>query len=170
MAEPKLLSFNSVDADTWLTPRWILDQLGAFDLDPCAAIDNPAWTRAKTVYTRDEDGLKQDWCGRVFLNPPYSNIGPWVKKLAEMQQEERGSGIALLPVTMDTDAWFDWVWPNASSILVLKGRIRFTAPDGSTTTGRPRVAVALVAFGDKQAEYLCNFTVSGVLISGFYKL
>lgn len=25
------------DADTWLTPRWILDQLGKFDLDPCAA-------------------------------------------------------------------------------------------------------------------------------------
>lgn len=30
---------------TWLTPPWMLDMLGPFDLDPCAAVGRPiGWT------------------------------------------------------------------------------------------------------------------------------
>ena len=39
-----------VDVDTWLTPRYILDQLGTFDLDPCAAEENRDWTGASRTY------------------------------------------------------------------------------------------------------------------------
>lgn len=40
----------------------------AFDLDPCPL-------------KADFDGLQLDWNGRrVFCNPPYSEIRPWVEK------------------------------------------------------------------------------------------
>src|SRR5881394_1418054 len=63
---------HQADPDTWLTPRYILDQLGAFDLDPCSAEQTPNWTEAKLCLTKMEDGLALRWRGRVFMNPPFS--------------------------------------------------------------------------------------------------
>jgi hypothetical protein len=45
------------------------------------------------MYNKNDDGLKQEWKGRVWLNPPYSRplIECFVKRMAE-----HGNGIALL--------------------------------------------------------------------------
>jgi hypothetical protein len=62
-------------SDSWQTPNWLYQALHSefrFDLDPCPF--NPAWNPNKDV-----DGLQLDWNGhRVYCNPPFSNIGPWV--------------------------------------------------------------------------------------------
>jgi hypothetical protein len=36
--------------DEWLTPQFIVQALGAFDLDPCAPVNRP-WDTARTHYT-----------------------------------------------------------------------------------------------------------------------
>lgn len=54
--------------DTWLTPRHIIDALGTFDLDPCAAPDPERWPTARTHYTYRDDGLTQDWTVIDWLN------------------------------------------------------------------------------------------------------
>jgi hypothetical protein len=46
------------ETNDWLTPRYILDSLGKFDLDPCAALDQP-WATAKRHLTVKDDGLKK---------------------------------------------------------------------------------------------------------------
>jgi hypothetical protein len=38
----------------YLTPPWILDALGEFDLDPCAPVKRP-WDMAKKHYTRHQN-------------------------------------------------------------------------------------------------------------------
>jgi hypothetical protein len=53
------------ETDDWLTPRYILDALGEFDLDPCAATGQP-WATARRHLTVHEDGLKEPWAGRVW--------------------------------------------------------------------------------------------------------
>ena len=36
--------------DEWYTPKWIVDALGSFDLDPCAP-ENRLWNTAKRHIT-----------------------------------------------------------------------------------------------------------------------
>lgn len=76
----------------WLTPPAIIDALGPFDLDPCAAVDQP-WRTATTQFTSAEDGLSQPWSGFVWCNPPYGRgIEDWLQRLVD-----HGTGLALIP-------------------------------------------------------------------------
>lgn len=153
------LLINLVDPDTWLTPRWILSQLGHFDLDPCAAHCNPEWVGAKRSYQKSDDGLISPWTGRVFCNPPFSNTPPWLEK-----HSRHGFGISLVPCTLESKTWAKFVWPKAVKILLLSGRVRFCNPDGSTTTGRPLRPVCLIAWSDFDAEMLAKSGYAGVLL------
>jgi len=49
--------------DTWITPKYITEALGHFDLDPCAHIKMP-FHHACNSYTIHDDGLSKDWFGR----------------------------------------------------------------------------------------------------------
>lgn len=147
------------DPDTWLTPRYVLEQLGAFDLDPCAAEENPAWV-APRCYTKRDDGLTAEWSGRVFMNPPFSNTIPWIRKHAE-----HGRGISLVPTSIESRIWRELVWSKAPAVLMLHGRVRFCNPDGSNTGGRPLRPVALIAWSQDDAAVLAGSQLAGVLLT-----
>ena len=151
----------------WLTPKNIIDAIGPFDLDPCAAPTPRPWDTARNHITFPQDGLAADWSGygRVFCNPPYGpDTGRWMRKMGE-----HGSGIALIFARVETRAWQEWVWPFTEGVLFLDGRISFCTPDGKqgATAGAPS---ALVAFSAADAECLRLCSLSGVLvnISGRY--
>lgn len=147
-----------VDPDTWLTPRFILSELGPFDLDPCAAIANPTWVSLNFL-TKNDDGLRSPWRGRVFMNPPFSNTGPWLLRHADHR-----NGISLVPASVESGIWKACVWRRATAILLLHGRTRFCNPDGSSTTGRPLRPIALIAWSAADAEHLAACKLSGVLL------
>jgi site-specific DNA-methyltransferase (adenine-specific) len=93
----------SSDSMEWETPQWLFDELDKefhFDLDPCSTHEN---AKCKLHYTKEEDGLLQDWTGhRVFCNPPYGReIGKWVKKA----YESKCLTVMLIPARTDTK-WF----------------------------------------------------------------
>lgn len=56
--------------DQWSTPQDFYDELNKefhFTLDPCADEQNH---KCDTYFTKEQDGLKQDWSGHVvFCNP-----------------------------------------------------------------------------------------------------
>lgn len=151
------------DVDAWLTPKWLLAELGTFDLDPCACRDIPQWVCARS-FTADDNGLVLEWQGRVFMNPPFSNTAPWLEKHAR-----HGSGISLVPASVESRVWYMDVWPKAKGILLLHGRTRFCNPDGSTTTGRPLRSVALIAWSDADAEVLRGSAIAGVYLTDWSK-
>lgn len=148
-----------VDSDTWLTPRYILSQLGTFDLDPCAAKENPVWVCDK-YYTKYDDGLRSDWFGRVFMNPPFSNTRDWLIK-----HSQYAKGISLVAASVESRVWRDCVWRKARAILLLHGRTRFCNPDGSATVGRPLRSIALIGWADADAQILATSTLAGVLLT-----
>ncbi len=71
------------ETDIWLTPKAIIDKLGPFDMDPCAAPVPRPWDTAKEMISLPEDGLLTPWKGFVWLNPPYGpRMFEWIQRLA----------------------------------------------------------------------------------------
>lgn len=146
--------------DVWLTPRYILQALGGFDLDPCAATDRP-WDTAKNHYTAEDDGLSRPWVGRVWLNPPYGRtIGIWLERLAR-----HGDGIALVAARTDAKWFHSLVWESADGILFFKGRLKFHKGDGQLA-GSAGFPSCLAAYGASNAELLKD--VAGGKLNGHY--
>ncbi len=146
-----------------LTPRRILDPLGAFGLDPCGNDPRP-WDCAAVTYTEKDDGLTLPWFDRVWLNPPFHRfqIAAWLRKMAA-----HGRGIALVHARTETD-WFDIIRDNATALFWIAGRVTFRRPDGSpqiitkptskyfgksANSGAP---VVLAAFGFDDSDVLAD--------------
>ena len=118
---------ESVSSDEWFTPKWVIDLLGPFDLDPCSPVIRP-YDTAKVHYNSTDNGLSQEWSGRVWLNPPYSRVllEQFVKKMAG-----HGNGIALLVNRQDNVLWQEVIFPTASSMIFMRHRVKFLRPDGT---------------------------------------
>lgn len=130
--------------EEWLTPPWLLERLGAFDLDPCAPPpERRPWPTAAEHYHREQNGLNRDWTGRVWLNPPYGPFAEqWLKRLAH-----HGNGIALCFARTDTRSFFEHVWNAADALLFLRGRLHFYHANGTMAERNCGAASVLVAYG-----------------------
>lgn len=146
--------------DSWITPRELIDALGPFDLDPCEC-DTQPWPCAKRSYRIADDGLSQPWKGFVWCNPPYgAAIGQWLKRMAE-----HNNGIALLFARTDTRAFRDHVFPHASCLLFLSGRLHFHYPNGDRAAGNCGGPLVLIAYGERAAKRLASNRRLGCLLA-----
>ena len=89
--------FQSADVatsgkDEWLTPPGIIRALQPFDLDPCAPV-NPPWHLADKTFTCFDNGLIKEWAGFVWCNPPYSDAGKWLARMASHEGGGHRAGL-----------------------------------------------------------------------------
>lgn len=154
-----------------ITPKWIIDALGPFDLDPCAADPRP-WDCAERNLTEADDGLSAEWGGRVWLNPPFHRyqVGRWVERMAA-----HACGIALLHARTETE-WFQPIWTSATALFFLARRVTFCQANGnpqivsdplSKHYGKPAnsgAPVVLVAFSASDAGRLAESGLAGVFV------
>lgn len=151
---------NTAKTHDWLTPPEIVQALGPFDLDPCASLNQP-WRTAITQYTVQDDGLSKEWIGRVWCNPPYGpHSAQWLKRCAAHR-----NAIALVFARTDTAVFQQTVFPNATAMLFMRGRIAFRRPDG-TKSGPAGAPSVLIAFDDKGAASLLRANISPTGIDG----
>ena len=146
----------------WLTPRHVLDALGAFDLDPCAAPEPRPWQTAATHLVEAQDGLTAPWRGRVWLNPPYGGpaiVTPWLKRMAD-----HGHGTALIFARTETAAFHTYVWRRATALLFLQGRLTFCRPDGTPAAANGGAPSVLIAYGDADARQLLVCGLPGAFV------
>lgn len=149
----------------WITPKYIIDALGPFDLDPCACIPQP-WPCAEKSYTIEDDGLSQEWNGRVWLNPPYGpEASQWLERLAQ-----HGRGTALVFARTETRSFFENIWSKASALLFLEGRLFFHRPGGMMAKANAGAPSVFVAYGDRDAIMLKFSGLPGSFVYGWNRI
>ncbi len=101
-----------------------------FTIDVAALPHN---SKCERFYSPEEDGLAQSWAGeRVWCNPPYSTIEPWLEKA---WGGEAQLVAMLLPANRTEQGWWQrQVEPyrdrgEALRVEFLPGRMRFISPD-----------------------------------------
>lgn len=141
--------------DEWLTPPSIIKALGTFDLDPCSPIVRP-WPTALDHYTELDNGLAKNWFGRVWCNPPYSDIAPWLKKCFT-----HGNAIALTFARTETANFFKYVWDAADSIFFFSGRIQFHHVNGRSSGRNAGAPSVLIAYGENNSDAIAESGLKG---------
>lgn len=123
--------------DLWQTPPQIYSALNAefgFSVDLAASAVNRLH---ENYVTSEMDALKISWVGMFgpswgWMNPPYSDIGPFVKKAAE--QQASGFGTVMLVPADTSVGWFTEALAAVSEVrLITGGRLSFIRAD----TGKP---------------------------------
>jgi len=126
----------------------IAARLGPFTIDVAAAAHN---TKCERFYDLAADGLAQSWAGeRVWCNPPYSRLRPWIEKA---WSEDRAEVVVMLiPANRTEQTWWqELVEPyrdkpgSPLTLELLPGRMRFLSPGQTTTSGgRPPFGCCLL--------------------------
>jgi phage N-6-adenine-methyltransferase len=118
-------------SEEWGTPQTLFNRLNKefnFTLDICASKEN---AKCPKYYTKEEDALKQEWGGVIWMNPPYGRkIGNWVKKAKEAATQGKATVVCLLPARTDTAWWHDYAM-KANEIRLIRGRLKFGDGKGS---------------------------------------
>lgn len=109
----------------WETPQAFFDALNDefhFDLDVCATAEN---AKCPQYFTKEQDGLSQQWHGGCWMNPPYGReISKWVRKAYESVVTGGCQLVCcLLPARTDTAWWHDYCMNG--EIRFVRGRLKF---------------------------------------------
>ena len=92
------------------------------------------------------DGLRQEWKGVCWMNPPYGReIGKWVRKAYESARDNNATVVCLLPARTDTKWFHDYCIPYGE-ITFVKGRLKF----GGAKSGAPFPSAVVVFNGKKE--------------------
>jgi hypothetical protein len=173
-------------SNEWFTPSRYIEAarevMGGIDLDPASCEMANQTVKAKRYYTVEDDGLEQEWYGRVWLNPPYSadnsqpngkksGIRRWVDRLVK----EYGLGhisqaIALL-TSQANNSWFQPLWEYPICFPVQN--VRFFTPHGRCAKSNPAKATwktnghtygtVFVYFGPNESRFIEIFSQFGTI-------
>lgn len=152
----------------WYTPARYVEcarrVMGGIDLDPASNAIAQQWIKAETFFTPADDGLKQPWHGRVWLNPPYAQpaIGHFVDKLVAEYCDKRCDQAIMLTHNYTDTAWFHAALSDASMICLTRGRIKFVDAEGFECA--PTQGQAFFYFGSNLEAFWQAFTPLGAVL------
>jgi phage N-6-adenine-methyltransferase len=136
------------DRETTAEDFGVLDARFGFSIDVAASDENHKLPR---YFTAQDDGLAHPWAAeRVWCNPPFSNLAPWIKKA----WEETGAPliVMLIPANRcEQSFWQEMIEPfrdrgGVLSTEFLPGRMRFLTPGsgGVRPNSRPPFGCVLL--------------------------
>lgn len=131
--------------DDWETPKWLFDKLNeVFDFkvdlaasessSKCSVYCDDFFSMTQEDFAEVNRGYNWCWC-----NPPYApHLLNWCQDLPTKVNH----AVLLIPASTGNQWWHRFVWPKATYVCFIKGRLIFE--------GAPQVAQfdsALVIFG-----------------------
>jgi phage N-6-adenine-methyltransferase len=139
-----------IDSDRWETPRHIFESLNKrfrFFLDAACTKDNCLCPNG-FYFDLGDDGLTENWkrqAGKrfIWLNPPFSQAGLWVRKACESECNV----VVIVQADTGTNWWHDFVAGKASEIIFYRGRVQFRHPSGiESKKGTPTKPTAVLIY------------------------
>ena len=158
------VSNNSGNSE-WYTPEKYAELarmvLGFVDTDPCSCEAANEVVRAETFYTSEQDGLKQEWHGCVYVNPPYGDgtVEEFVVKLLLELDAGRATQAIFLVNNCTETKWFQTLICHAAAVCFPCGRISFWSPDRASKT--PLQGQAILYFGTHAKRFKAVFSGIG---------
>jgi hypothetical protein len=160
----------SDDSYEWYTPVEYIDAvrevMGWISLDPATCPKANEIVKAETIFTKDDNGLLQDWHGRVFLNPPYNM--PLVEQftsraIREYKNADIEEAIVLVNNATDT-GWFHALLENYP-VCFTRGRVQFWNPEGPNLGARQ--GQAFFYLGRNPAKFAEVFSQFGIVVGKY---
>lgn len=167
--EPHNHRAQGTGQNEWYTPHEYIEAarrvMGSIDLDPATSFEAQESIQATTIFTREDDGLAQNWHGNVWLNPPYSQ--PDIQWFAEKMVAEVDAGrvhqaVVLTHNYTDT-AWFHIAAARASAICFTRGRIAFVNQLGEKAA--PTQGQAFFYYGSNTDAFKLEFSRYGFIVN-----
>lgn len=162
-----LVSLHTGDEESYTPKEYLVSAIsvmGGIDLDPASNINAQKNVNAKKYFTKDEDGLKQKWTGRVWMNPPYTArvINQFIEKLVgHYRNGEITSAIILTNNNTDT-SWFHIAAEHSAAVCFTRGRINFLKTDGSRSS--PTNGQCFIYFGKDAKKFKDVFGAHGLVM------
>lgn len=151
----------------WYTPARYLDAarkvLGGIDLDPASSPSANETVQAARIFTSADDGLAQEWKGRVWLNPPYGDLpGKFVAKLVdEFMRCNVQAAVALVNSHCTDTGWFQPLW--GQTLCFTDHRIDFGSAGRDKTSTSTHGSV-FAYFGPDQGAFADAFSEFGAIV------
>ncbi|MBF0097158.1 MAG: Rha family transcriptional regulator [Magnetococcales bacterium] len=145
----------------WYTPsKWIemaRTVMGSIDVDPASHYVAQRMVQADDWHDQERDGLKYDWPGNVWLNPPYARglIDQFVDKLLDqVAAGETKQAVVLVDSRTDTK-WFNKLCSMASAVAFTRGRVHFYNETAKASS--PVCGSAFFYFGQRAQKFKQSF-------------
>lgn len=152
----------------WYTPTPIIEAarsvMGRIGLDPASSDTAQVIVKADTYYTSEDNGLRQHWTGKVWLNPPYAKglVERFAAKLVKhLSAGDVDEAILLTNNSTDTD-WFQQASELCTAVCFHSGRIKFLDTN-LDPVGGPLQGQVIMYFGKRYVDFYYAFRRFGVI-------
>lgn len=156
---------NNSGNSEWYTPQAYVEAvrkaMGGIDVDPCSCNAANSVVQADTFYDQAEDGLRHEWRGRVFVNPPYGDgtVDSFASKLVEEILAGSTTQAVFLVNNCTETKWFQSLISEASAVCFPRGRISFWSLEHKSKS--PLQGQAVMYFGCESQRFVSAFSGIG---------
>ena len=129
------------ESDNWQTPIWLMNMFSGYH-DPCPY----------GGYNTNRDDLEGEWevmdhYRGIYVNPPYSDVTPWIDKAIRTHKRNMAIGIRV-PIVMllkhdSSTKWFAKLQEAGARFLMIQGRLTFQSDKTIGSAAFPSVLAVL---------------------------
>lgn len=163
--------FDAGESSEWYTPARFIEAaratMGGIDLDPASCALANATVKAARFFDRQQDGLSQQWRGRVWINPPYSDYrgqaAEWASRLlAEYLAGRVQQAVLLVNLSTAYQAPMQQI-ARLGAVCLVAERIAFCDATGRPQSS-PTQANVLFYLGERRQAFGEQFRCFGAVL------
>jgi hypothetical protein len=153
-------------SDDYFTPLEIVEAarrvMGSIDLDPASSVIANERVKADRIFTLVDDGLSQQWWGRVWLNHPFGKTTnrPWIAKLCAEYTAGRMEAAICISYASTSEQWFHPLLERPQCFFWK--RTNYFLPDGTLKKGVTKGS-CVTYFGQHVQKFALEFSKMGTV-------